>query len=187
MVEDQLEFMPVFPKPGTDSDATAPKCLARSVVEALSEEPTLEAVTIDRAHQTISVATLGKADVPKLAARISDTFQEAQQIGSSERCSLLAGKDDCRSCEQPLSELERKRITIQHGPCTTTIARVTCPTAPKFWRWRNIPWPKVVQRDVEFLEHAEEIDEWKPQLVAAILCGAFGLCGYALTFGGQRL
>jgi Cd2+/Zn2+-exporting ATPase len=35
-----------------------------------------------------------------------------------------------------------------------------------------------VLRDVEFLEHAEEIDEWKAQLAAAILCGGFGLGAY---------
>ncbi len=35
-------------------------CLARSVVETLAEEPTLEAVTIDRAQRKISVATLGR-------------------------------------------------------------------------------------------------------------------------------
>jgi Cd2+/Zn2+-exporting ATPase len=58
---------------------------------------------------------------------------------------------------------------------TTTIARVTCPTAPKFWRWRDIAWPKVVQRDVEFLEHAEEGNEWKAELATAILCGVLGL------------
>ena len=27
------------------------------------------------------------------------------------------------------------------------------------------------------MEHAGEIDEWKPQLAAAILCGVFGLAG----------
>jgi Cd2+/Zn2+-exporting ATPase len=37
-----------------------------------------------------------------------------------------------------------------------------------------------VQRDVEFLEHAEEVDEWKPQLVGAILCAVFGGIGYWL-------
>src|SRR6516225_3969210 len=119
--------MPALPKARTELETTPPKCLARSVVQALSEEPTLEAVTIDRTHHTISVATLGQADVPKLTARISDTLQEAQQTAYLGRCLLLSGKDDCRSCEHPLTELERKRITIQHGPCTTTIARVTCP------------------------------------------------------------
>src|SRR5208337_2270436 len=69
-------------------------------------------------------------------------------------------------------------ITIKHDGNSTTIARITCPTAPTFWRWRNIPFPKVVPRDVEFLEHVEAIDEWKPQLATAILCGAFGLAGF---------
>ena len=43
-----------------------------------------------------------------------------------------------------------------------------------------MPFPKVVPRDVEFLEHVEAIDEWKPQLAAAISCGVFGLAGFFL-------
>ena len=70
-------------------------------------------------------------------------------------CTLLAGESTCQTCGQPLSDFERQKITIRQEADTTTIARVTCPTAPKFWRWREIPWPKVVQRNVEFLEHAE--------------------------------
>ena len=38
----------------------------------------------------------------------------------------------------------------------------------------------MVQRDVEFLEHVEEIDEWKPQLAAAIVCGISGLSAWLL-------
>jgi Cd2+/Zn2+-exporting ATPase len=158
----------------------ADPCLARSVVEALAEEPTLEAVTIDRAHQKISVATLGRTDVVKLTERITTQFQAAQSADAGQACSLLSGAGDCRSCDTPLSEAERKRITIQNDGPTTTIARITCPTAPKFWRWRDMPFPKVVPRDVEFLEHVGEIDEWKAQLAAAILCGVFGLAGFFL-------
>src|SRR6266699_1018475 len=154
------------------------QCLARSVLDALTDNPALEAVTINRARQTISVATLGKTDIPNLTDRISATVQRAQEAGAGYPCTLLAGEGDCLTCAQPLSEFERRRITIRYDVETTTIARVTCPTAPKFWRWRDIPWPKVVQRDVEFLEHADEINEWKGQLAAALLCGAFGLGGY---------
>jgi Cd2+/Zn2+-exporting ATPase len=161
-------------QPGADP------CLARSVVEALAEEPTLEAVTIDRAHQKISVATLGRTDVAKLTERITTQFQTAQSADAGQACSLLSGAGDCRSCDTPLSEAERKRISIQNDGPTTTIARITCPTAPKFWRWRDMPFPKVVPRDVEFLEHVGEIDEWKTQLAAAILCGVFGLTGFFL-------
>ena len=154
------------------------QCLARSVAQALAEEPTLEAVTIDPARRTISVATIGKADVPQITAKIRSTIERVQAGDSRPGCTLLAGEGDCHTCAQPLSEGERGKITIQHDSGTTTIARVTCPTAPTFWRWRDIPFPKVVQRDVEFLEHADEIDEWKAQLVAAILCGIFALGAY---------
>ena len=154
-------------------------CFTRAVANVLAEEPTLEAVTIDRTHQNISLATLGRADVEKLSARITTQFQQAREgDAAGPVCSLLSGDGDCLTCETPLSEQERKNITIQRTRCTTTIARVTCPTAPKFWRWRNLPFPKVVQREVEFLEHTEEhdhADEWRAQLVLAVACGTLGL------------
>ncbi|MGH7993776.1 MAG: heavy metal translocating P-type ATPase, partial [Limisphaerales bacterium] len=163
-------------------------CLARSVVDTLAEEPTLEAVTIDRARRKISVATLGRADVARLTERITTQFQTAQTADAGQTCSLLSGEGDCFSCDTPLSGDERKKITIQNDGPTTTIARVTCPTAPTFWRWRDMPFPKVVPRDVEFLEHVGEIDEWKTQLAAAILCGLFGLAGFFLgRFGHPTL
>jgi Cd2+/Zn2+-exporting ATPase len=161
-------------------DREAGHCLARSVADTLVEEPTLEAVTIDRAHQKISVATLGRADVPRLTGRITRQLETAQTADTGHVCSLLSGEGDCFSCDTPLSGDERKRITIQHAGDVTTIARVTCPTAPTFWRWRDIPLPRVVPRDVEFLEHVGEIDEWKAQLAAAILCGVSGLAGFFL-------
>jgi Zn2+/Cd2+-exporting ATPase len=167
-----------------------PTCLARSVVEVLSQEQSLEAVTINRLEQKISVATLGKTDEPRLSETVASRIQRAYEKGASEHCRLLDGKGDCHTCDTPLSESERQRITIQHQGDIITIARVTCPTAPKFWRWRDLPWPKVVARDVEFLDEAEHIDEhineWKWQLAAAILCGICGLTGYFLHRAGLQ-
>lgn len=158
------------------AESAAHRCLSRSVVATLAEEPALEAVTIDRAHQKISVATLGRADVDALTGRLTEKLHEAQTQAGGPACGLLSGDGDCATCDQPLTAEELKRITIQHAGTATTIARVTCPTAPKFWRWRDLPFPKVVQRDVEFIEHAEEHeDEWKPQLALAVACGALGL------------
>jgi len=175
------------PETEAEHEGDTSKCLARSVADALASEPTLEAVTINRARHTISVATLGKADIPKLSERITTTVRKAQEANINQHCNLLVGKGDCKTCDNPLSPHEQERITIRHEGDSTTIARVTCPTAPTFWRWRDIPWPKVVQRDVEFLEHAEQIDEWKPQLAAATLCGLFGLSAYFLGEGRLAL
>ncbi len=158
--------------------------MARSVADALAEDPTLEAVTINRARKTISVATLGKTNEEKISQRLATGIQAS---ATDATCALLSGNGDCLTCQSPLSPAEQKRFTIQHEGDKTTIARITCPTAPKFWRWRDIPFPKVVQRDVEFLEHAEHLEEWKAQLAAAILCGAFGLIGYALRGGPLSL
>jgi Zn2+/Cd2+-exporting ATPase len=156
-------------------------CLARSVVDTLAEEPALEAVTIDAAQKKISVATLGRIPqdgIEQLTRRVTDRVQTAQE---KHVCSLLEGVDHCSVCESPLSEAERKSIVIKHSGASTTFARATCPTAPAFWRWRDIPLPKVVPRDVEFLDEAghidEHINEWKAQLAAAVLCGILGLAG----------
>jgi Cd2+/Zn2+-exporting ATPase len=146
-------------------------------VDTLAEEPALEAVTFDRARRKISVATLGKTDELRLAETVTNRIQPACENGLAEGCLLFQGKNDCQTCDSPLSETERQGIVIRNEGDSTTIARATCPTAPKFWRWRDLPFPKIVPRDVEFLEHVDEIDEWKPQLAAAVLCGVFGLAG----------
>jgi len=69
-------------------------------------------------------------------------------------------------------------LTIRQEGDTTTIARVTCVTAPNFWRWREIPWPRLVPREVLLPEDAEHEHEWKLQLLAATLCGLLGLTAY---------
>lgn len=173
------------------SDSASGGCLTRAVSRALAEEPTLEAVTLDRARKTISVATLGRTDVAQLTERVSARIQAAEESKAAP-CQLLSGAADCSTCEAPLTGPERQNITITHTHGATTIARVTCPTAPKFWRWRDLPFPKVVQRDVEFLEHADDehghdhTDEWRWQLALACACGALGLlAAHAVPAAGR--
>src|SRR5487761_1969327 len=163
----------------TETSPPAPpaKCLTRSVLEVLAQEPTLEAVSITPAEQKISVATLGQTDVLRLRSRLTERLQQAQSAPAAGQCALLDGNGSCNRCDAPLSPAELRRITIQNDGKTTTIARVTCPTAPKFWRWRDCPLPRIVPRTLEFdpAEDDHHADEWKLQLAAAILCGAFGL------------
>src|SRR5437016_1127745 len=162
-------------KPTDDPSQTV--CLARSVMQAFAAEPSLEAVTIDPSRQTVSIATLGKTKLPEATDRVRQTIERNQQLNANGSCTLLTGAESCHTCAQPLSETELRKITIRREGAATTIARVTCPTAPSFWRWRDIPLPRLVQRDVEFLEHEHQVDEWKPQMLAAILCGTLGLGG----------
>ena len=155
---------------------SARRCLARSVVQTLGEEPNLEAVTIDRAQQKISVATLGRTDVARLTGRLTEKLQESQNSSAGATCGLLTGQSDCRACDEPLSAAELQNITIKNEGPATTIARVTCPTAPKFWRWRDLPFPKFVQRDVELHDVEEHLGEWKWQLLCAGVPGGKLVC-----------
>ena len=95
MLEVPICFMTGRAESKTARKPSAGKCLARSVADALAEDPTLEAVTVDRVHHTISVATLGQTDVPKLTERISATVQQAQEASATEPCTLLAGETTC--------------------------------------------------------------------------------------------
>ncbi|MDR3377666.1 MAG: cation-translocating P-type ATPase, partial [Verrucomicrobiae bacterium] len=165
--------------PKLSGQKTPESCLARSLADTLAEEPTLEAVTINRGQQKISVATLGRTDVEKLGERISQKVTAAEAEEKESHCGLFAGKEECAVCLHPLSDDERRKITIRTEGDTTTIARVTCPTAPSFWRWKDLSLPRIEPRTIEFEEVDEphQADEWKWQLAAAALCGVFGLLG----------
>lgn len=160
-----------------------PACLVRSVATAFAADHTLEAVTINQAQDKISVATLGRTDEAALAGRITKTVEQAQ---AAFPCGLLEGKEDCQVCTAPLSTAERQQLNIKRDGDTTTIARVTCQTAPRFWRWRDIPFPKFIQRDVELTDAEEHIGEWKWQLLCAVLCAAFGLAAYFTPLAGAK-
>ncbi len=150
------------------------RCLVQAVSETFREEPALEAVKIDRARQSISVATLGRADNAGIEKVLTERLQKLQQIEDAAGCKLLGGAPDCAGCAVAAPP-ETAGLTVRHDAGTTTIARVTCPTAPKFWRWRNLPWPRLIPREVVMPDDDHHEDEWKLQLVAAGLCGAFGL------------
>lgn len=159
--------MPANPK--TDSD----DCLVHSVANVLATEPSIEAVTFNRSGDSVSVATIGTTHNPALEERVAATVRRAQDVSS--RCGLLEGKADCAVCTIPFAPFERQSITIKREADQTTIARVTCPTAPQFWHWRKIAWPKFGPRELEIPEEDAHLDEWKWQLLAAGLCGVFAI------------
>ena len=168
------------------SSKPAGVCLARSVADSLAHEPCLEAVTIDAGREKISLATLGRANLPEISARLQHRFSLAQSGEEAHDCALFTGKGNCSVCDHPLSRAELNSITIEQKGLVTTIARVTCPTAPKFWRWNEIPFPKIAPRQVDLPDEEHPENEWKWQLLAAALCGLFAL-GAFFSLGSLRV
>lgn len=167
----------------TQSEAKNRHCLLRTVSGAFAAEPALEAVTIHRDRNEVSLATLGRADAGAIQAHLVSALQMPPGTEGEAPCRLLEGDADCSGCEVSAAVEQRRQFNIQQTPDATTISRVTCPTAPRFWRWRTLPFPKVVPREVELPEDDHALDEWKWQLVAAGLCGVFALTAWFL---GER-
>jgi Cd2+/Zn2+-exporting ATPase len=158
--------------------AESSECLLQVVGEAMKAEPSLEAVKLDHERRAISIATLGRPALPELEEALSKEI--AGLRAKQTNCGLLLGKENCGGCQPPNAPETLRFLNVRKEGPTTTISRVSCPTAPTFWRWHNFPWPKFTTRVVhlpegEADEHGEESRE---QLIAAGLCGVFGLLGY---------
>lgn len=172
---------------GAGSGAGGPSCLARSVAAMLAREPALEAVTVHRTEPAIAIATLGNREVEGLADRVTAAVAAGRQTSARHHCGLLAAAGDCHACDIPLASAEAQAITIQRDGDHSTIARLTCPTAPRFWHWRNLPLPRIIPREVEIPEAEADLDEWKPQMVAAGICGAATLTAALVGEGSVAL
>ena len=168
---------------GNQSAPETSRCLVRAVIEAMREHPALEALTIDRQHGQVSMATLGRLDSETLTREITERISVAT-AKQDPGCELFSGATHCDDCAAPLTRNELAQITIRTEGSQLIIARVTCPTAPKFWRWSQFPLPRFVPREMEIEEAEEHQGEWKWQLLCAGLCGVLGVSAY-LTSRGQ--
>jgi Cd2+/Zn2+-exporting ATPase len=164
------------------AEPESPGCLVQTVADVMRREPALEAVRIDRGQHSISLATMGRPN-PELENVVSRKIRVLQ--AQSPGCRLLEGGPNCDTCTLTFDPELKKTLHIQQEPSATTIARVTCPTAPRFWKWHALPFPKVVPREVHLEDEETHVHEWRQQLVAAVLCGLFAFAAWRL--GGAWL
>jgi len=175
------------PKPVTQPAQPDSACLIETVAQAMQNDASLEAVQVHRDKEVVSVATMGRHDVAALDASLSERLQQLQETPEETPCQLLQGKPSCEGCPSEKSAGHQPGLDVKHEAETTTISRITCPTAPKFWRWHELPFPKLVPRTMELPQDEHEEDEWKPQLVAASICGVFGVAGHFIADPTARL
>lgn len=157
------------------------------MADVFAREQGLEAVTISADKDDLSLATLGGNPSAELETKVSEAVLSGAQSGEMIGCELLNGGHDCTSCPLPLDAERSARMTITRRPDGATFARVTCTTAPKFWSWSKLPFPRFVQREIEIPADHAHLDEWKLQLVAAVLCGLLGLVAHFALQGTPAL
>lgn len=149
----------------------------------MREEPALEAVRVDRAHAGLAVATLGPGGQEAPVEHLARVLRAAGARGDLHACQLATGGADCAAC--PLeAEATTPPLLVRSEAGQPTLARVTCPTSSRFWRWRRLPFPRLTPRRPAAPDEEEQHPGgWKWQLAAAGLCAAAGLAGWAAGAG----
>jgi Zn2+/Cd2+-exporting ATPase len=162
----------------TNGDGCDQTCLARALADVIATEPKLEAVTLSPEAEALSLATMGSADSAKLEQQVEQAILTGSKSGQTTGCGLLAGTNDCSTCPNPLDAARRSQINVTRTGEGTTFSRITCPTAPSFWHWRKFALPRFVQRELALPAGHDHADEWKHQLLSAVICGGLGLTAY---------
>ena len=171
---------------GSSQPQPAPdRCLAEVFADRLSHDPALEAVQIQPNRESLAIARLGKTGDPALEQRVARAVEPLRREDSP--CLVAKGTGDCSTCELGDEARALPGVTITHADGATTIARESCPTAPSFWHWSRIPWPRLKPREVEPPDESHHLDDWKLQLVLAGACAVLGLAGAFVLEGPWRL
>ncbi|QQL45961.1 heavy metal translocating P-type ATPase [Sulfuriroseicoccus oceanibius] len=140
-------------------DTQRPSSGADELSSILRDDPALEAIEISPGDHRLRVATLGPINEAELRDRLGAQLNEIQQrFGALE--SLTLTSDGILESE-----------STGNG---TRLSKPTCPTSPKLWTWREIPWPEPDQSE-------ESADEWREMAWFAAVCGVFGLIGFGLS------
>jgi len=153
-------------------------CLVHAAAMELAEHRSVEAISIKALEGKISVATIGRVSDKSVAERIQESLAKVQGARSPQQCSLLQSEPGCARCKHLLESIRQLGFTVTESGGAVTEARVRCPTAPKFWRWRDFSLPRIAPRQISIPEEESDLNEWKAQAAAAGLCALFGLAGW---------
>ncbi len=136
-------------------------------VEVLSEflrnEARVEAVRFNDRKRALSVATFSEVDEALLAEKL--------------RAAVAAGER--RQRRRPAEFREEAAtpgyIEIRSEGDSTELTKPTCPTAPRFWHWREFAWP-------EDEGQGWFSEEWKLLALLSAVCGVAGLTAWLLSW-----
>jgi Cd2+/Zn2+-exporting ATPase len=127
----------------------------------IAREEGVEAVRLHPEARTVEVATLGQVDEPRLQAALNDLLRTL----------------DTALLPRPAVAAETQHVgalTLTRAEDALTVQLPSCPTAPRFWKWRQFEWP-----EPEEIERRSR-EEWRAMAVQAAICGAALAAGVLL-------
>ena len=119
-------------------------------------ETGVEAIRVNADERTVSVATLGRVDAAALQDRLTEILRTLD--------SHFAGSAS--------ADVPTKALQVSQTGSDVLIKKPSCPTAPKFWNWRDFEWPEPEEIEKKSME------EWQTLAIQASICGVALVAGF---------
>ncbi len=126
-----------------------------ALTDFLAGQSGVEAIRLNAGDRRVEVATLGPVDMEALKTQLDE---------------VLRSLDERLLASAPLGHAEGLQMTRQEG--ALLLQKPTCPTAPRFWKWRDFEWP-----EPEEMERQSD-EEWRALAVQAAICGLALVAGW---------
>ncbi len=119
------------------------------LADFLSTHEGVEAIRVDATARQVRLATLGPVDPTALQGQLNEVLRRLEEAVPS----------------MAMRSASPSGLSLSQQEGLITLAKPACPTAPKFWKWREFEWP-----EAEAMERQSEA-EWRALAVQAGLCG----------------
>jgi Cd2+/Zn2+-exporting ATPase len=127
------------------------------LADFLSSQRGVEAIRVDAGSRQVELATLGPVDLAGLQAQLNEVLRR-----------LDAG------LPVTLAGDHATGLKVSHQEGRVVLEKPACPTAPRFWKWREFEWP-----EAEEMEQRSE-EEWRALALQAAICGVSLVGGWTL-------
>lgn len=124
------------------------------VAQFLKNEPQVEAALIDLKTGALTLATIGQINLEELRQRLAIALSEIETTWNPAQINTAAH-----------SHLQIRKLKNE-----LLLEKLSCPTAPTFWIWREFPWPEPLRQ--------EKVEEWKQMAALTSVCGFFLMLGF---------
>lgn len=127
------------------------------LADFLSSQRGVEAIRLNTGSRQVELATLGPVDLASLQTQLNEVLRR-----------LDAGLPVTVAGDHATG------LKVSHQEGRVVLEKPACPTAPRFWKWREFEWPEAEQMEQQSAE------EWRALALQAAICGLSLVAGWAL-------
>ncbi|MDR1305151.1 MAG: heavy metal translocating P-type ATPase [Verrucomicrobiales bacterium] len=157
-------------------------CLLDQVSQALLDDRGLRAIWLDSAGKKVAFAYQAGLDHQAADRRLREICRRHAPL---EPRAGDGGQPRCLTCENHHSAALPAGLRLVAMPDGgLMLEKLSCVTAPRFWRWHQFPWLEEVKPGWLTDAHREDLHEWRQDMVFAGACGALVLAGFLIEQTG---